>query len=65
MTSLQIETTTRCTLKCPACSRTIFAEKLKKPYPHYDIDPNVLYNFLDCTQGENCVVLIKKGIGLC
>lgn len=60
MTALQIETTTRCTLKCPACSRTVFAKKFKKPYPHYDIDPDVLYKFLDCSQGR----LISK-LNLC
>ena len=52
MRSLQIETTTRCTLKCPACSRTIFSDKLKRPYPHYDLDVDILYKFLNCEQGS-------------
>lgn len=55
--SLQIETTTRCTLRCPACSRTIFTDKVNKPYPHYDIDPDIVYSFLDCTLGKQIKTL--------
>jgi MoaA/NifB/PqqE/SkfB family radical SAM enzyme len=59
--ALQIETTTRCTLKCPACSRTIFSEKLKKPYPHYDVDVDDLYNFLNCASGKQIEQLVLCG----
>ena len=53
MSSLQIETTTRCTLKCPACSRTVFAEKTNRPQPHYDVDADLVYKFLDCPAGRS------------
>lgn len=52
MYDIQIETTTRCTLKCPACSRTQFSEMFSKPYPHYDIDIEILYKFFDCEGGR-------------
>jgi MoaA/NifB/PqqE/SkfB family radical SAM enzyme len=52
MSSLQIETTTRCTLKCGGCSRTIFANILGRPMPHRDVDVDLLYKFLDCNEGE-------------
>jgi MoaA/NifB/PqqE/SkfB family radical SAM enzyme len=52
MYDIQIETTTRCTLKCPACSRTQFSELFNRPYPHYDIDVDTLYNFFDCEGGR-------------
>lgn len=52
MNSLQVETTTRCTLKCGACSRTIFANKLGRAMPHHDVNVDLLYKFLDCEQGR-------------
>jgi len=59
--SLQIETTTRCTLKCPACSRTVFSEKLNRPYPHYDLDVDILHAFLDCPSGRQIEQLVLCG----
>ena len=61
MSALQIETTTRCTLRCPACSRTIFAERLKRPVPHHDVDPDLVYRFLDCDQGHAVKTLVLCG----
>jgi MoaA/NifB/PqqE/SkfB family radical SAM enzyme len=53
MTSLQIETTTRCTLKCPACSRTVFSQATGRPMPHHDVDADLVYKFLDCSAGKS------------
>jgi MoaA/NifB/PqqE/SkfB family radical SAM enzyme len=61
MISLQIETTSRCTLKCPACSRTEFNKVTNKPYPNYDIDPDILYNFLNCNLGKEIDTLFLCG----
>jgi len=61
MSALQIETTTRCTLRCPACSRTVFANRLNKPIPHHDIDPVLVHNFLDCDQGRDIKTLLLCG----
>lgn len=52
MYDMQIETTTRCTLKCPACSRTQFSDLFNRPYPHYDVDINLLFKFFDCPGGR-------------
>jgi len=54
---IQIETTSRCTLKCPACSRTTLAKYSKKPMTHYDVDPDILFNFLDCQAGNKIKIL--------
>jgi MoaA/NifB/PqqE/SkfB family radical SAM enzyme len=61
MTTLSIETTTRCTLKCPACSRTEFSKQFNRQYPHYDIDTDSLYNFLDCKKGREISQLKLEG----
>lgn len=61
MSSLQIETTTRCTLRCPACSRTIFSNRLNRPMPHHDVDPDLVYNFLSCEQGQQIKTLVLCG----
>ncbi len=58
---LQIETTSRCTLKCPQCSRTIFANKLGRPIPNRDIDPDLVYRFLDCDLGKQIDQLLLCG----
>jgi len=52
MTSLHIETTTRCTLACPACPRTTWKELLKRPVKNIDLDINDLEKFLDCEDGN-------------
>jgi MoaA/NifB/PqqE/SkfB family radical SAM enzyme len=61
MEHFQIETTTRCTLQCPACSRTLFANKLNRPIPHHDIDPVLLHKFLDCSEGRKIKELMLCG----
>jgi MoaA/NifB/PqqE/SkfB family radical SAM enzyme len=61
MSALQIETTTRCTLRCPACSRTIFANQMNRPVPHYDVDPVLVHKFLDCPQGREVKTLSLCG----
>jgi MoaA/NifB/PqqE/SkfB family radical SAM enzyme len=58
---LQIETTSRCTLACPACSRTLFAEYLGRPYPKFDLDLNDLVDFMDCESGKKVHTLILCG----
>lgn len=58
---IQIETTTRCTLKCPACSRTWWTETLGKKVPIYDIDPKLVHNFLNCDTGKNIKKLDLRG----
>ena len=59
--SLQIETTTRCTLKCPACSRTWWAEALGEKVPIHDINIDQLHNFLDCETGKQIEFLDLRG----
>lgn len=45
---LHIEPTTRCTLGCPRCGRTVMLEKFgKKSLPIIDLDPDTLDNFID------------------
>jgi MoaA/NifB/PqqE/SkfB family radical SAM enzyme len=51
--SMHLELTTRCTLGCPACSRTIFANQLNRSYPKVDIDLDQLFSFFDCDAGRN------------
>ena len=58
---IQIETTTRCLLGCPACSRTVFAEKLHRPYPKIDLDVDDLWNFFDCDSGRAITTLSLCG----
>lgn len=58
---IQIETTTRCLLGCPACSRTVFAETLHRPYPKIDLDVDALWNFLDCNSGRAIPILSLCG----
>ena len=35
---LHVETTNRCTLKCPACPRTVWQNLIKQPVKKADID---------------------------
>lgn len=58
---IQIETTTRCTLKCPACSRTKFAERFNRPVPTRDIDPDILWNFFNCDVGNKITGFLLCG----
>lgn len=50
--TLHIELTNRCTLFCPACPRTEWANILKRPVPKMDLDYNLLDSFLDCPGGK-------------
>ena len=45
---LHIETTNRCTLKCPACPRTVWHNLIKRPVPKADLNLDHLKSFLDC-----------------
>ena len=45
---LHLETTNRCTLKCPACPRTIWQNYLGQPIAKADLDIDHLEHFLDC-----------------
>jgi MoaA/NifB/PqqE/SkfB family radical SAM enzyme len=49
---LHIETTTRCSLACPACPRTIWHDITKKPVAKEDLDVDLLEKFLDCDTGK-------------
>ena len=57
---LHIETTNRCTLKCPACPRTVWHNLIKRPVAKADLDLNHLQSFLDCESMKNL-----KGFLLC
>lgn len=50
---LHIETTTRCTLACPACPRTMWHDILKRPVEKYDLNIDHLEKFLDCDAGKS------------
>ena len=48
MVSLHVESTSRCTLACPRCERTIFLEKFgRKNFSIQDLDIKAFENFLD------------------
>lgn len=49
---MNIELTSRCTLACPACSRTWFAQTFKRPFPKQDLAIEDLAKFLDCDAGR-------------
>jgi MoaA/NifB/PqqE/SkfB family radical SAM enzyme len=59
--SLHIETTTRCTLACPACPRTTWHNILKKPVSKEDLDVDLLEKFLDCPGGKKLDKFILSG----
>lgn len=50
---LHIETTNRCTLKCPACPRTVWQNLIGQPIVKSDINIDHLDHFLDCDSGKN------------
>ena len=50
--ALHIETTTRCTLACPACPRTTWHNITKRPVAKTDLDVDLLEKFLDCEGGK-------------
>lgn len=49
---LHLETTSRCTLACPACPRTTWQEITKRPVVKTDLDVDHLEKFLDCSGGK-------------
>lgn len=49
---MHLEPTSRCTLFCPACPRTWFADKFNRPFPKQDLDLDDLVKFLDCEKGR-------------
>ena len=49
---MHIEPTSRCTLACPACPRTQFIKKFKRPFPKQDLNLQDLWHFLDCDTGK-------------
>lgn len=57
---LHIETTNRCTLKCPACPRTVWHDLIKRPVEKADLNIDHLKSFLDCESMKNV-----KGFRLC
>ena len=57
---LHIETTNRCTLKCPACPRTVWHNLIKRPVEKADLNLNHLKSFLDCESMKTI-----KGLLLC
>ena len=50
---LHVETTNMCTLKCPACPRTVWQNLIKQPIKRADINLDDLKNFIDCKSGED------------
>lgn len=58
---LHIETTNRCTLKCPACPRTVWQNLIKQPIKKADINLNDLNNFINCKSGEDFETMMLCG----
>ena len=50
---LHLETTNRCTLKCPGCPRTVWQNLIKQPIQKADLNPDHLKSFLDCKSMED------------
>lgn len=59
--SLHIETTTRCTLACPACPRTVWHNITKHPVPKSDLNIESLEKFLDCESGKSIKTFLLCG----
>jgi MoaA/NifB/PqqE/SkfB family radical SAM enzyme len=57
---MHIEPTSRCTLACPACPRTIIVEKFGS-FPKQDLNLKNLVNFLDCASGRALKNLCLEG----
>jgi len=49
---LHIETTNRCTLKCPACPRTVWQNLIGQPVQKADLDLDDFKKFLECESME-------------
>ena len=59
--AMHLELTSRCTLACPACPRTWFADKFNMPFPKQDLDLDTLSYFLDCNTGQTVDTLFLCG----
>ncbi len=58
---LHLETTNRCTLKCPACPRTVWQNLIKRPVKKADINLDDLKNFINCKSGEDFETMLLCG----
>lgn len=58
---LHIETTTRCTLACPACPRTVWHNVTKRPVTKSDLNIDHLKKFLDCDSGKQLKTFLLCG----
>jgi MoaA/NifB/PqqE/SkfB family radical SAM enzyme len=58
---MHIEPTSRCTLFCPACPRTWFADKFNRAFPKQDLDLDHLERFLDCESGHQIQSFMLSG----
>lgn len=57
---MHIELTTRCTLACPGCPRTVTANQTG-PYPKLDLNLDAFTKFLDCKSGQTIPSLNLEG----
>lgn len=58
---MHIEPTSRCTLACPACPRTWFADRFNRPFPKQDLNLDDLERFLDCDAGHKDPTFLLNG----
>lgn len=58
---MHIEPTSRCTLACPACPRTWFADKFSRSFPKQDLDLDQLERFMDCNSGRKVTEFLLNG----
>ena len=58
---LHIETTNRCTLKCPACPRTVWQNLLGQPIQKADLDLDDFKKFLECESMEKIDTFVLCG----
>ena len=58
---MHVEPTSRCTLACPGCPRTVISERLDRPYPKNDLDLDDFVKFLDCDSGHQLSNLYLEG----
>jgi len=58
---LHIETTNRCTLKCPACPRTVWQNLIGQPVQKADLDLDDFKKFLECESMEKIDTFVLCG----
>ena len=58
---LHVETTNRCTLKCPACPRTVWQNLIKQPIPKADLNLDDFQRFLECESMEKIESFVLCG----